>query len=180
MWGGVKGYALLLFLFYVNVSRMHPRSRLSSQTLTVQAPWVHLRVGWLISVFPPWVIASRFLAGNREAEVKPITFFSLLLFRVFLSFFFSWPPSDIVHLSAARRCYSLIIYILFIYYTRTYSRHSGVDMKQRQERRAEGKKKGVTRWKKKGSRHRGRNPTSIWAIDALIGDEEQTGKRERR
>ena len=32
---------------------------------------------------PPWVIAYRFLEGNREAKLK-----SLLLFRVFLSFFF--------------------------------------------------------------------------------------------
>ena len=35
---------------------------------------------------PPWVTASSFLAGNREAELKPTTFSSLLLFRVFLSF----------------------------------------------------------------------------------------------
>ena len=35
--------------------------------------------------FPPWVTTSRFLAGNREAELKPTTFLSLLLFRVFLS-----------------------------------------------------------------------------------------------
>ena len=35
---------------------------------------------------PPWVTASRFLAGNEEA------FSSLLLFRVFLSCLFSWLP----------------------------------------------------------------------------------------
>ena len=40
----------------------------------------------------------QFLAGNGEAELKPITFSSLLLFRVFLSFLFSWPLSDIVPL----------------------------------------------------------------------------------
>ena len=34
------------------------------------------------------------------------------------------------------------------------------------------------RKKKKGSKYRGRNPTSTPAIDALIGDEEQTGKKE--
>ena len=34
-------------------------------------------------------VASRFLAENREAEVKPTTFFLLLFFRVFLSFLFS-------------------------------------------------------------------------------------------
>ena len=36
-----------------------------------------------------WVTASGFLTGNREAELKSITFYSLLLFRVFLSFLFS-------------------------------------------------------------------------------------------
>ena len=38
---------------------------------------------------PHWVTASRFLAGNREAEIKPTTLSSLLLFRLFLSFLFS-------------------------------------------------------------------------------------------
>ena len=32
---------------------------------------------------PPWGIASRFLAGNREAELKPTIFSSLLIFPVF-------------------------------------------------------------------------------------------------
>ena len=41
------------------------------------------------SMVPPWVTASHFLAGNREAELKPATFSSLLLFLVFLSFLFS-------------------------------------------------------------------------------------------
>ena len=39
------------------------------------------------SMVSPWVTASRFLAGNRDVELKPTTFFSLLLFRTFLSFF---------------------------------------------------------------------------------------------
>ena len=39
----VIGSALLSFLFYVNVSRMPPRSRLPSQPLTIPAPWVVLR-----------------------------------------------------------------------------------------------------------------------------------------
>ena len=39
------------------------------------------------SVVPHWVTASCFLAGNKEAELKPTTFSSLLVFRVFLSFF---------------------------------------------------------------------------------------------
>ena len=40
------------------------------------------------SMVPPWVIAFRFLAGNKEAELKPSTFSSLLLFHVFLSLLF--------------------------------------------------------------------------------------------
>ena len=35
---------------------------------------------------PPWLTTSRFLAGNRVAELKPTIFSSLLHFRVFLSF----------------------------------------------------------------------------------------------
>ena len=41
---------------------------------------------------PPWVTASCFLVGNWEAELKPLTFSSLLLFHFFLSFLFSQPP----------------------------------------------------------------------------------------
>ena len=36
------------------------------------------------SMVPPWVTASHFLVENREAELKPDTFSSLLLFCVFL------------------------------------------------------------------------------------------------
>ena len=32
---------------------------------------------------PPWVTTSHFLTGNRETELKPTTFSSALLFRVF-------------------------------------------------------------------------------------------------
>ena len=35
---GVKGYALLLFLFHVNVSGMRPRFHLSYQLLTIPLP----------------------------------------------------------------------------------------------------------------------------------------------
>ena len=56
--------------------------------------------------FPPrWVVyhssgstpmtASRFFVGNREAELKPTTFSSLLRLRVFLTLFFSCRHSDI-------------------------------------------------------------------------------------
>ena len=41
------------------------------------------------SMVPPWVPASCFLAGNREAELRPTTISSLFLFHVFLSFLFS-------------------------------------------------------------------------------------------
>ena len=58
---------------------------------------------------PPWVTASHFLVGNTEAELKPTTISSLLLFRDFLSFLFSWSPSDIVPMSGACWGYSLII-----------------------------------------------------------------------
>ena len=84
----VRGPALVSFLFYVIVSGMRPWFCLSSQPLTVPVPWVLLRVGCSLLLVPSWVTASRFLAWNREAELKPITFSSLLLFCVFLSFFF--------------------------------------------------------------------------------------------
>ena len=67
-----------MFLFYVNVSRMHPRSCFSSQPLTIPATWVFLRVVWSIILIPPYVTASRFLAGNRDVELKPPSFSSLL------------------------------------------------------------------------------------------------------
>ena len=47
------------------------------------------------------VTTSRFLEGNREDELEPTTFFSLLHFRDFLSFLFSWPLSDTVPLIVA-------------------------------------------------------------------------------
>ena len=61
---------------------------------------------------------------------------------------------------------------------KTYSRHSGVGMRKRQERREEGKNKGVKRWKKKKiERERVKPCTPILGIDAPIGDEEKTGKK---
>ena len=41
------------------------------------------------STVTPWATASRFLAGNMEAELKSTTFSSLLAFRDVLSFLFS-------------------------------------------------------------------------------------------
>ena len=40
--------ALMLFLFYMNVSAIHLQFRLSSQPLTLPAPWVLLHVRWSI------------------------------------------------------------------------------------------------------------------------------------
>ena len=85
----VKGSAIVLFLFYVNISAMLPRFRSSSQPLTMPVPWVILRVRWSILVVSTLVTASCFLAGNRESKLKSTTFYFLLLFSVFLSFLFS-------------------------------------------------------------------------------------------
>ena len=52
---GFRGQALVLFLFYMNISGMLPRFPLS-QPLTILAPWVFLRVRWslpLIEWFHP-------------------------------------------------------------------------------------------------------------------------------
>ena len=49
---GFRAPALVLFLFYVNVSGVRPLSRLSSQPLTIPPPWVLLRVKWSIPLIP--------------------------------------------------------------------------------------------------------------------------------
>ena len=72
--GGVREYAFVLLFFYVNVSGIRPWSRWSSQPLMIPTLWVLLHVGWSIPSVPPWVTASRFLAGNGEAELKPASF----------------------------------------------------------------------------------------------------------
>ena len=70
----IRWPSLVLFLFYVNVFGMRLRSHFSFQPLRIPTPWVLLRVRWSIPLVLPWVTASRFLAGNIEAEVKPNTF----------------------------------------------------------------------------------------------------------
>ena len=55
----------------------------------ISAPWVFLRVGWSNPLVQPWVIAARFLAWNKEAELKPTTFSSLLPFLSLVSCLFS-------------------------------------------------------------------------------------------
>ena len=84
----VKGSALVLFLLYVNVSGMLPRSCMSSSLRRYRLPGFSSVSGGLSSRFPPWVTASCYIAGNREAKLKPNTFSSLLFFLVFLSFLF--------------------------------------------------------------------------------------------
>ena len=79
----------MLFLFYVNVSGMSLPSRLPSQPLMMSAPWVLFRVKWSIPLVPLWMTASRFLAGNIEAELIPTAFSSLLLSTFLLSLLFS-------------------------------------------------------------------------------------------
>ena len=68
--------------FYVNLSGMHLWSRLSFHPLVIQTPWVLLHIGWSILVAPPWVTASCFLEGNREAKLKS-TIFSTPTFPCF-------------------------------------------------------------------------------------------------
>ena len=74
------------------------------------------------------------------------------------------------------------MYFIFIYYKRTYSRHSGVGTHQCQERRKEGMNKGVKRWKKKKriKAQRENSRISILPVLELIGDAEQTGRKEKR
>ena len=90
-WGSLGSIIGGLFLFYINVSGIHLWFRLNYQPLTIPAPRVLLRVGWSIPMVSTLVIASHFLLGNRETDLKPTTFSSLLLFNVFLSFF-SYTP----------------------------------------------------------------------------------------
>ena len=56
---------IVLFLFYVNVSGMPP----FDHTSYLGSP-LHQVVYPPGSMVPPWVTASHFLAGNREAELR--------------------------------------------------------------------------------------------------------------
>ena len=62
---------------------------------------------------PPWVTASRFLAGNREAELKPTTFSLLLLFS-FSVFPLLLPPQRYSTFDCCLLGYSLIIIIYYL------------------------------------------------------------------
>ena len=91
---GVWGPALMLFLFYVNISGMRPLSRFPSQPLTIPSPWVLFRIKWSILLVPPWVTVSCFLAGNKEAELKPQL--SLHSYFSVISCFYSSPDPAMV------------------------------------------------------------------------------------
>ena len=103
----------MLFLFYVNVSRIRSRNRWSSQPLTIMAPWVFLSVEWSIHLVPPWVTAFSFLAENMEVQVKPTTF-SSLLFSVFFCLFSSSYPPAIWSLWVLPTGVTLILFLFFI------------------------------------------------------------------
>ena len=68
---GVKGSALVLLAF--------------DDTSSLGSP-PHQVVYLLGSIVPPWVTASHFHGGNREAELQTTIFYSLLLFHIFLFF----------------------------------------------------------------------------------------------
>ena len=60
----------------------HPTPSQSTDALTGEDA---VSLGSLhLVAYPPWVTTSRFLVGNREGELKPTTFSSLILFHVFL------------------------------------------------------------------------------------------------
>ena len=59
-------------------------------SLVLPAQWVLLRPG---SMVPPWMTASGFLAGKVEAELKPTTFSSFLLFMFSCLFSSPDPPA---------------------------------------------------------------------------------------
>ena len=105
-----------LLSFYIPVgtdvvrrSSRPQRSRLSSHPLTILAPRVILRVRWPNPTGSTLDDCFTYPCGNREAELKSTTFSSLLLFRGFLSFLFSWPSSDVVPFSVACWCYSMTL-----------------------------------------------------------------------
>ena len=60
----------------------------------------------VIFMVPPWVTTSCFLMGNRETELKPTTFPSLLLFPCFSVFPLLLTPQQ----------YAIIIIIIYYYY----------------------------------------------------------------
>ena len=101
--------------------------------------WRHMLPGfssasWVCppaSMFLAKVTASRFLAGNREAELKPTTFSSLPFFLAFLSFLVSWPP----HRYSTFECCLLWLLLSNIYIKQSWSLHSGVNAQQSQEKK---------------------------------------------
>ena len=102
--------AVLLYFLEVEVSRGKSGDPRSFYSCLRECIWNELAVSLVLPTFNdtgslgfplrqvvyspgsmvlPWVNALHFLEGNREVELKPTTFSSLILFRVFLSFLFS-------------------------------------------------------------------------------------------
>ena len=72
-----------------------------------------------VSMVPQWVTASRFLAANREFEVKPTTFYLLILF--FNIYVTGIDPCYIFFTSPLYSSYFIYIYIyIYIYNMRVY------------------------------------------------------------
>ena len=69
---GVRGPATVLFLFYVNVYAVSLVFPAFDDTGSLGSPPRR--------VVPTWVTAFRFLGVNKEAELKPTIFSSLILF----------------------------------------------------------------------------------------------------
>ena len=92
---GGHGSALVSFLFYVNVPGNLECARGLDRPLSL---WRYRFPGFSTASGGLSPCLNGFLTGNTEAELKPATFSSPLLF---LSFLFSWPHSDIGPLSAA-------------------------------------------------------------------------------
>ena len=83
--GRVRGSALVLFLFYVNISGMRPRSCLSSKPLTKPVPWVLLRVSWSIPLVK-WFHCLSFSCGEKGGWAKSYYFLFTPTFPWFLVF----------------------------------------------------------------------------------------------
>ena len=107
---GIRGPALVLFSFDVNVSGMCPQSRLSSHPLMIPAPWVLLPIRWSFPLVPPWVTTSRAQGG----WAKTYHFFFTSTFLCFAVFPLLLTPNDIIPLNAACWGYSLIMYICLL------------------------------------------------------------------
>ena len=96
VWGqfleGFRGAKFVLILFYVNVSRMYLPTFDDTGSLGFPPRRVVYPPG---SMVPPWVTGSRFLAGNRKAELKNLQLSFHSYFSVFSCVFSSPDPPAI-------------------------------------------------------------------------------------